>query len=119
MASAIRIGAPVRRAEAERARTESHGAFRSVTDAEILAAYARIASTEGIFCEPSSATSVAVLAGAVEQGLVERGARVVCVLTGNGLKDPDSAVALAGEATVIPASLDALSEIVTATAVPA
>jgi len=119
LASAIRIGAPVRRAEAERAGAESDGAFRAVTDDEILAAYARIASTEGVFCEPSSATGVAALARAVDDGLVERGARVVCVLTGNGLKDPESAVALADEATVIPADLAALAEIVTASTVPA
>ncbi len=62
---------------------------------------------------------MAALARAVDEGQVERGGRVVCVLTGNGLKDPESAVALAGEATVIPASLDALVEIVTASAVPA
>ena len=119
VASAIRIGAPVRRAEAERARAESRGAFRAVTDEEILGAYALVASSEGVFCEPSSATTVAALARAVDEGQVERGGRVVCVLTGNGLKDPESAVALAGEATVIPASLDALVEIVTASAVPA
>lgn len=119
VASAIRIGAPVRRAEAMRAKEQSNGAFRAVSDDEILAAYARVAAAEGIFCEPSSATSIAALLRAIEEGLVERGSRVVCVLTGNGLKDPDAAIALAGVATTIPASTDALVEVVTASAIPA
>jgi threonine synthase len=89
VASAIRIGNPVRWEDAMSAVLESRGAIRAVSDAEILAAYRLLASREGMFCEPASAASVAGLlkygAGAAE--------RVVCVLTGRGLKDPDTAMA--------------------------
>ncbi len=97
IASAIRIGNPARWEEAMAAMTSSAGAIRAVSDAEILDAYKLLAATEGVFCEPSSAASVA--------GLLKYGAdgarRVVCVLTGHGLKDPDTALAQAG--AVVPA----------------
>ena len=64
-----------------------------MTDEQILAAFKRLPETEGVFCEPASAASLAGLVRAREQGLVEEGARVVCILTGHGLKDPDTAVA--------------------------
>ena len=71
------------------ATTESRGAIRAVSDVEILAAYRLLASKEGIFCEPASAASVA--------GLLKYGAngasQIVCVLTGRGLKDPETAIA--------------------------
>jgi threonine synthase len=89
VASAIRIGHPVRWEDAMSAVLESRGAIRAVSDAEILAAYRLLASGEGMFCEPASAASVA--------GLLKYGAdgaeRVACVLTGRGLKDPDTAMA--------------------------
>jgi len=89
VASAIRIGNPVRWEDAMAATTESRGAIRSVSDVEILAAYRLLASKEGIFCEPASAASVA--------GLLKYGAdgasQIVCVLTGRGLKDPETAIA--------------------------
>jgi threonine synthase len=92
VASAIRIGNPARWEEAIDAMRASHGAIRAVTDDEILAAYRLLASTEGVFCEPASAASVA--------GLIKYGAdgaeRVACVLTGHGLKDPDAALEQAG-----------------------
>jgi threonine synthase len=66
------------------------GNFHSVTDDEILEAYRLLASEEGIFCEPASAASVAGLLQVKDQ--VPTGATVVCVLTGNGLKDPDTAI---------------------------
>ncbi|NER98374.1 MAG: pyridoxal-phosphate dependent enzyme, partial [Symploca sp. SIO1B1] len=72
------------------AQQNSQGQFNSVTDAEILEAYRLLASQEGIFCEPASAASVAGLLKVKEQ--VPEGATVVCVLTGNGLKDPDTAI---------------------------
>ncbi|NEO46524.1 MAG: pyridoxal-phosphate dependent enzyme, partial [Moorea sp. SIO4A3] len=72
------------------AQEASKGAFNSVTDQEILDAYRLLASQEGIFCEPASATSVAGLLKVKDQ--VPTGATVVCVLTGNGLKDPDTAI---------------------------
>ena len=89
VASAIRIGNPVRWEDAMAAATDSRGAIRVVSDAEILHAYRLLASREGMFCEPASAASVA--------GLLKYGAdgaeQVVCVLTGRGLKDPETAIA--------------------------
>ncbi len=89
VASAIRIGNPVRWEDAMAATTESRGAIRAVTDSEILAAFRLLASREGMFCEPASAAAVA--------GLLRYGAdgarEVVCVLTGRGLKDPETAIA--------------------------
>ncbi|HLM86488.1 MAG TPA: threonine synthase [Solirubrobacteraceae bacterium] len=89
VASAIRIGNPVRWEDAIAAATDSRGAIRMVTDSEILAAFRLLASKEGMFCEPASAASVA--------GLLKYGAdgaqQVVCVLTGRGLKDPETAIA--------------------------
>ena len=88
VASAIRIGNPARWEEAMAAMTESRGLVRAVSDEEILEAYRLLASKEGVFCEPASAASVA--------GLLRYGAdgaeRVVCVLTGHGLKDPQTAL---------------------------
>jgi threonine synthase len=100
VASAIRIGNPARWEEAMQAMTGSEGAVRAVSDAQILEAYRLLARTEGIFCEPASAASVA--------GLLVHGAggarRVVCVLTGHGLKDPQVALEEAGP--VIPCAPD-------------
>ena len=100
VASAIRIGNPARWEDAMNAMVASGGAVKAVTDAQILSAYRLLASTEGIFCEPASAASVA--------GLLVHGAgdarRVVCVLTGNGLKDPQTALAEAG--AVVPCDPD-------------
>ena len=88
VASAIRIGHPVRGEDALTAAAESGGAIRAVSDTEILAAYRLLASKEGMFCEPASAASVA--------GLLKYGpgdaSQVVCVLTGRGIKDPQTAI---------------------------
>ncbi|MGN0192311.1 MAG: threonine synthase [Candidatus Gastranaerophilaceae bacterium] len=92
VATAIRIGNPASRDKAERARDLSKGKIDFVTDDEIIAAYKLLANTEGIFCEPASAASVAGLIKAHGQGLVEKNSKIACVLTGNGLKDPDCAV---------------------------
>jgi threonine synthase len=92
VASAIRIGNPARWEDAMEAMTSSGGAIKAVTDAQILAAYQFLASSEGIFCEPASAASVA---GLLAHG-VDGAQRVVCVLTGHGLKDPQTALAQAG-----------------------
>jgi threonine synthase len=86
-ATAIRIGNPASWASAVAARDESEGLIDSVTDLEIATAQRDLAGVEGIFCEPASAASLAVLRKAVKDGAVARGSRVVCVLTGNGLKD--------------------------------
>ena len=90
LATAIRIGNPANWEKAVAVQQSSQGEFSSVTDAEILNAYRLLASQEGIFCEPASAASVAGLLKVKDQ--VPRGATVVCVLTGNGLKDPDCAI---------------------------
>jgi threonine synthase len=90
IATAIRIGNPVNKENALRARSESNGDFMAVTDAEIIEAYKLLGSGEGVFCEPASAASVAGLIKRREQ--VPVGATVVCVLTGNGLKDPTTAI---------------------------
>jgi len=91
VATAIRIGNPANWEKAIAVREASQGQFNAVSDAEILAAYRHLAGQEGIFCEPASAASVAGLWKFQDQ--VPDGATVVCVLTGNGLKDPDSAIA--------------------------
>jgi len=100
VASAIRIGNPARWEEAMGAMTDSRGSVRAVSDDEILAAYRLLAAREGVFCEPASAASVA--------GLLRYGAggaqRVACVLTGHGLKDPQTALDQAGG--VIPCEPD-------------
>jgi threonine synthase len=96
VASAIRIGNPARWEDAMDAMTSSGGAVRAVTDEQIIDAYKLLAKEEGVFCEPASAASVA--------GLLSYGVRdvrsVVCVLTGHGLKDPETALAQVG--AVIP-----------------
>ena len=91
VASAIRIGNPASWQSALVARDQSGGVIDSVTDDEILAAYRTLASEEGIFCEPASAASVAGLLKQARSGTDFTGETVVCVLTGNGLKDPDIA----------------------------
>jgi threonine synthase len=90
LATAIRIGNPASWDIAVAAKDASKGSFSAVTDAEILDAYRLLASGEGIFCEPASAASVAGLLKVKDQ--VPEGIKIVCVLTGNGLKDPDTAI---------------------------
>ncbi|MBE9212111.1 threonine synthase [Plectonema cf. radiosum LEGE 06105] len=90
LATAIRIGNPASWDKAVAAAAASMGEFNAVTDEEILDAYRLLASEEGVFCEPASAASVAGLLKVKDQ--VPPGATVVCVLTGNGLKDPDTAI---------------------------
>lgn len=90
LATAIRIGNPASWQKAENARDESKGMINFVTDEEIVNAYKLIASTEGVFAEPASAASVAGLIKVKDQ--VKSGSKIVCILTGNGLKDPDNAI---------------------------
>ncbi len=92
IATAIRIGNPASWTQAEAARDESNGKIGCVSDEKIVEAYKMIASTEGILCEPASAASVAGLIQAHGEGLVKQGSDIVCILTGNGLKDPDNAI---------------------------
>jgi threonine synthase len=97
IATAIRIGNPASWKKAEQARDESGGLIDSVTDDEILEAYKMVASLEGVFCEPASAASIAGLIKKSAQGLFAGGERVVCTLTGHGLKDPDNAIKVSTE----------------------
>jgi threonine synthase len=95
IATAIRIGRPASGHLALAARDESGGLIDAVTDEEILAAYRDIARLEGIFCEPASAASVAGVRKALADGRVDPEATIVAVLTGLGLKDPDTGMRLA------------------------
>ena len=108
LATAIRIGNPASWKQAIAVQEASQGEFNAVSDDEILAAYRLLAREEGIFCEPASAASVAGLLKVKDQ--VPEGATVVCVLTGNGLKDPTCAIdhCQSEVKTGIPADLDAL-----------
>jgi threonine synthase len=107
IATAIRIGNPASWSQALAARDESGGDIQAVTDRQILAAYRLLAQREGVFVEPASAASVAGLLQAHEQGLVPSGARVVCTVTGNGLKDPDWAIAGAPKPVTVAADAQA------------
>ena len=94
VASALRVGNPASWRSAVAARDESGGAIESVSDDEILAAYRLMAQAEGIFCEPASAACVAGLLRLSRESLNLSDKRVVCVITGSGLKDPDVAAML-------------------------
>ncbi|MBV8692255.1 MAG: pyridoxal-phosphate dependent enzyme, partial [Actinobacteria bacterium] len=104
VATAIRIGNPASWYGATAAASESGGAIRAVTDAQILAAYRFLAAEESVFCEPASAASVA---GLFKLGVPE-GSTVVCVLTGHGLKDPDIAIGQIAVPTTVDADFSAV-----------
>lgn len=109
VASALRIGNPANWKGAVDARDESGGVIESVSDDEILEAYRLMAQSEGIFCEPASAASVAGLLKLSRAGLDLKDKRVACVITGSGLKDPDVAAGLEPlSMREYPAELDAL-----------
>ena len=109
VATAIRIGNPASWAGAVAARDESNGLIDKVTDEEILEAY-KLLAREGIFCEPASAASVAGVLKLARSGFFRSGERVVCVLTGHGLKDPDRALAVGGRPEVLDATMEALEQ---------
>jgi threonine synthase len=108
VASAIRIGNPARWEEAMAAMRDSRGGVNAVSDEQILDAYRLLAAREGVFCEPASAASVA--------GLIHHGAgdaqRIVCVLTGHGLKDPQTALEQAGSVVPCEATIEAVERAV-------
>ena len=108
VASAIRIGNPARWEEAMSAMRDSRGGVQALSDEQILDAYRLLAAREGVFCEPASAASVA--------GLIHHGAgdaqRIVCVLTGHGLKDPQTALEQAGSVVPCEAAIDAVERAV-------
>jgi len=107
IATAIRIGNPASWEQAVAARDESGGHIESVTDDQILTAYHLLAAREGVFVEPASAAGVAGLLQAHEQGRIDSGQRIVITVTGNGLKDPQWALANAPEPVRVP--VDALA----------
>jgi threonine synthase len=109
VATAIRIGNPASWELAVEARDDSGGTIDSVTDEEILEAYQALARREGLFVEPASAASIAGLRKLVKTGAIDlAGKTAVCVLTGNGLKDPDRAVMLSGDAARVDPELMAI-----------
>lgn len=105
VATAIRIGNPASWKQAEAARDESGGLIRMVSDAEILEAYKLVAAAEGTFCEPASAASIAGVVKLGQDGFFRRGDRIVCTLTGHGLKDPDNAIAQSVAPVSIPPTM--------------
>lgn len=113
VATAIRIGNPASWDLALNARDDSGGHIDMVTDEEILVAYKMLASMEGIFCEPASAASLAGIMKMRKEGKVEAGKQVVCVLTGNGLKDPNIAMTAVGvEPVVVESTEEAVMRVI-------
>jgi len=108
IATAIRIGNPASWKQAEKARDESGGLIDMVSDREILEAYKLLAAREGIFVEPASAASVAGLLKLAKKGYFRQKAKVVCILTGHGLKDPDRAIETIKKPKVVKANLKAV-----------
>jgi len=109
VATAIRIGHPQSWEYAWKVHQESGGWFDACTDEEILAAQRLLAEKEGVFCEPASATSLAGALRDIGSGRIPEGSKVVCTLTGHGLKDPDTAIHQCEvKPTTIPAELDAV-----------
>lgn len=107
IATAIRIGNPASWQQALAARDESNGLIDMVSDEEILAAYHFLASREAVFVEPASAASVAGLFKLHAVGKVDKGLKIVCTVTGNGLKDPQWALQNAKDPIVVPVDVDA------------
>ena len=106
IATAIRIGNPASWKTAVAARDESGGLIDMVTDDEIIEAYKLVAATEGIFCEPASAASIAGVIKLNKAGYYKGSARIVCTLTGHGLKDPDTAIRVSAKPVSIKGDLD-------------
>jgi threonine synthase len=108
VATAIRIGAPVSWKKAVNAIRESHGTAETVTDDEILDAQKILARVEGIFVEPASASSIAGLKKLVNNGVIGKDERVVCITTGHGLKDPDTAIKQSEKPLEVDADISAI-----------
>jgi threonine synthase len=110
VATAIRIGAPVSWKKAINAIRESCGTAETVTDEEILNAQKMLARVEGIFVEPASASSIAGLKKLVKNGVIKGDERVVCVTTGHGLKDPDTAIKQSEKPLEVDAEISAIEQ---------
>jgi len=112
VATAIRIGNPVRWQQASKAAEESDGFIDMVSDKDILETYEMLANSEGIFAEPASAASVAGLRLAVADGRIKQGSRVVSVLTGHGLKDPTTSQMIQNKVIQTQPRADAVEKVV-------
>ena len=108
IATAIRIGAPVSWKKAVNAIRESGGTAETVTDEEILDAQKILARVEGIFVEPASASSIAGLKKLIKSGVIDKNERVVCITTGHGLKDPDTAIKQSEKPVEVDAEISAI-----------
>lgn len=108
IATAIRIGAPVSWKKAVNAIRESYGTAETVTDDEILDAQKTLARTDGIFVEPASASSIAGLKKLIRKGIVMTDEKVVCITTGHGLKDPDTAITQSEKPIEVDAEITAI-----------
>ncbi|MCX6344014.1 MAG: threonine synthase [Armatimonadetes bacterium] len=109
IATAIRIGNPASWKTAEAARDESGGVIEKVTDEEITEAQKLLASTEGVFCEPASAASVAGIIKKAKEGFFTEKCEIVCILTGHGLKDPKRAIEICSPFIELPNDIDAVA----------
>jgi threonine synthase len=112
IATAIKIGNPYSWQQALEASNESGGRIDAVSDEEILNAYKLVAEKEGIFCEPASAACIAGLIKLTREGFFKGGETVVCTLTGNGLKDPNTAMSVCEEPITLPPDLDKIIKII-------
>ena len=112
VATAIRIGHPVSWKLAWAAKNESGGWFNECSDEEILRAQKLLADSEGIFCEPASAISIAGLLKDLERSVIGEGATIVCTLTGHGLKDPDTAIAQSSKPFLVDATRAAIETVI-------
>jgi threonine synthase len=111
VATAIRIGSPVSWKKALNAIRESRGTADTVTDEEILVAQKMLARVEGLFVEPASASAIAGLIKLVKKGVIDKDERVVCVTTGHGLKDPDTAVKISEKPIEVEAEIGAIERV--------
>jgi len=108
IATAIRIGNPASWKQAEEARDASAGLIDMVTDKQILEAYQLLAIKEGVFVEPASAASIAGLLKLKKKGFFKQAAKITCILTGHGLKDPDRAIKSVKEPKIVKPDLKAI-----------
>jgi len=111
IATAIRIGAPISWKKAMRAIRESGGTAETVTDKEILEAQKMLARSEGLFVEPASASSIAGLKKLFEAGKIDKDEIVVCVTTGHGLKDPDTAIKISEKPSEVDAEIGSIEKL--------
>jgi threonine synthase len=112
VATAIRIGRPVNAPKARAAVKMSGGFFMAVSDEEILEAQSLLASREGVFAEPASCAPLAGLMRLKREGKLPEAMTIAMILTGNGLKDPDTAISKAGEPVEVDGTMEALREVI-------